>query len=176
MIDPCACLSSGLSNLYSLLASTQWTNSTSKLLSTSALRQDMILMSIFHYMEIKQSSCLERHNGSTTAGDKFSLYIIGCCGEQSGCSAFKLLACVIKGLWFGKGPGCHDVYFKQRAVDFHSFTSSVVFHEDGQILTLLPTQGCAPSLPSALKKCHKSSGEEGANLQFTLCPRALFAK
>lgn len=134
-------------SLFSTGQYTQWTNSTSKLLSTSALRQDMILMSIFHYMEIKQSSCLERHNGSTTAGDKFSLYIIGCCGEQSGCSAFKLLACVIKGLWFGKGPGCHDVYFKQRAVDFHSFTSSVVFHEDGQILTLLPTHGLCSISP-----------------------------
>lgn len=72
-----------------------------------------------------------------------SLYVVSCCGEQSGCSAFKRLACVIRELWFGKSPQCHDVYFKQRAVDFHSFTSSVVFHEDGQILTLLPNQARA---------------------------------
>ena len=33
-------------------------------------------MSIFHYMEIKQSTCLERHIGSTTTGDNFSLLFV----------------------------------------------------------------------------------------------------
>ncbi len=38
------------------------------------------------------------------------------------------------GLRFGTSPERRDVYFKHRAVDFHSFTSSVVFHEDGRSL------------------------------------------
>lgn len=45
-----------------------------------------------------------------------------------------------------------------------------MFHEDGEILTLLssmPTLKVSPQL----FKCHKSSGEEGASLQFTLCPK-----
>lgn len=45
-----------------------------------------------------------------------------------------------------------------------------MFHEDGQIHTLLssmPTLKVSPQL----FKCHKSSGEEGASLQFTLCPK-----
>lgn len=50
-----------------------------QLLNASALRQDILfLTSIFHHMEIKQSSCLERSNGSTTAGDKFSLCVSRC--------------------------------------------------------------------------------------------------
>ena len=117
-----------LTILYSLLAwSTRWPENMSRLHNTPALTQSTFLMSIFHDMEMRHSSCLERHDGSTPPGDRFSLYVVGCCVEQSGCSAFKLLAHVIRGLWFGRGPECHDVYFKQVAVDFHCFISSIAF-------------------------------------------------
>lgn len=33
-------------------------------------------MGIFHYMEIKQSSCLERNNGSTAAREKLSVLLV----------------------------------------------------------------------------------------------------
>lgn len=47
--------------------------------NASALRQDILfLTSIFQHMEIKKSSCLERSNGTTTAGDKFSLCVSRC--------------------------------------------------------------------------------------------------
>lgn len=118
--------------------SAQWTSQHVQLRNASRLRQDILyLVSIFHYVEIKQSSRLERIHGSTA-----SLSVLLCCGAQSGCSALKRLACVIRGLWFGTSPECHDVYSEQRAVDFHSFSSLVVFHEDGQILSLLPNQAC----------------------------------
>lgn len=82
-----------------------------RLHNASALRQDVLfLMSIFHSTDIKQISRLERNNVSTTAGDKFSLHVVNYCGGRSGYSAFKRLACVIRGLWSGKGPECHDVY------------------------------------------------------------------
>lgn len=102
--------------LWTLLStgrSTQWTDNASTL-----RRHILFVTSIFHYMEIKQSTCLGRNNGCTSAGDKFCLCVIGCCGEQSGCSAFERLVCVIRGLWFGTGPECHDVYSKLKSCGF----------------------------------------------------------
>lgn len=57
-------------------------------------------------------------NGCLRPGDKFCLCVIGCSGEQSGCSAFEYLVCVIRGLWFGTGPECHDVYPKLKSCGF----------------------------------------------------------
>lgn len=100
-----------------------------------------------------------------------SVFFFSCSLELCGCLAFNSLACVIRRLWFGKSPKCHDVYFKQRAVDFHSFTSLVVFSwrwTDSHFASYPRLN--SRSLLSSLKY-HEGSGEEGANLQFTLYPK-----
>lgn len=99
--------------------------------NASALRQHiLVLMSIFCHMEISKTHVWREIMAPLLP--VLSLFFFFCCSlELCGCWALKTLACVINRLWFGKSPKCHDVYFKQRAVDFHSFTSSVVFHEDG---------------------------------------------
>lgn len=51
-------------------------------------------------------------------GGEFCLNPIGCCWEQSCCSAFQPSLHAIEGMWFGSDPACRDVYAKLKICGF----------------------------------------------------------
>lgn len=112
------CFNHRLSVLHSLL-STALSQQAARLTSRCPNSQTASCLQLASFTPWKYNKLESgEDNGCSRPGDKFCLCVIGCSGEQSGCSAFEYLVCIIRGLWFGTGPECHDVYPKLKSCGF----------------------------------------------------------